>query len=71
MNQSRPKPLEIPRHWTPSQALAAFELIDAIREQLCNIYGPAIQRAYRDSLRDRPERDLNQLELQLFDEEPF
>jgi hypothetical protein len=40
----------LPRHWTPKQALAAFELLDLLRDELWAQYGPDIQRAYR---RDR------------------
>jgi len=39
-----PSPFALPEHWTGEQALAAFELLDAIREQLCNQYGPQVQQ---------------------------
>jgi hypothetical protein len=42
------RPIQLPDHWTPAQALAAFELIDLLRDQLWLAYGPAIQRAMRD-----------------------
>jgi hypothetical protein len=40
----------LPDSWSPAQALAAFELIDLIRDQLWAAYGPAIQRALREDL---------------------
>jgi len=33
-DRSRPQPLHLPDHWTPAQALAAFEMIDQLRDQL-------------------------------------
>lgn len=46
----------IPDHWTPDQALAVFELIDLLRDQIWLAYGPAIQRASRE---DRLPNDNN------------
>jgi hypothetical protein len=43
-----PMPPPIPNHWTPAQALAVFELIDLLRDQIWLAYGPAIQHAIRD-----------------------
>ena len=40
-------PMLLPTHWTPKQALAAFELIEILREQLWVQYGREIQRAVR------------------------
>jgi hypothetical protein len=40
----------LPDSWSPEQALAAFELIDLIRDQLWVAYGPAIQLALRKNL---------------------
>ena len=48
MSAPRPKPVELPEHWTPAQALAVFELIELLRDQLWTAYGPQIQRALRD-----------------------
>ena len=44
----RPLTIEIPRSWTPEQALAVFELIDDIREKIWAIYGCRIQEALRE-----------------------
>lgn len=41
---------ELPSHWTPQQALAVFECIELMRDQLWLAYGPEIQRAWRDQL---------------------
>ena len=38
----------LPDHWTPAQALAVFELINLLRDQIWLAYGPAIQCALRD-----------------------
>ncbi len=40
----------LPSHWSPEQALAVFECIELIRDQLWLAYGPDIQRAWRDQL---------------------
>jgi len=40
-------PSLLPEGWTPQQALAAFELIELLRDQLWARYGPDIQRAMR------------------------
>ena len=57
--------VELPAHWTPEQALAVFEVIDMLRDQLWTAYGPEIQRALRE---DR----VTQQQLLPFDpDEPF
>lgn len=43
----------LPEHWTPDQALAAFDLIEMLRDQIWLAYGPDIQRALRVDLRPR------------------
>ena len=43
-------PPPLPTHWTPEQALAVFECLHALREQLWSIYGSAAQQAWRDQL---------------------
>jgi hypothetical protein len=50
-----PAPL-LPGHWSPEQALAVFECLHALREQLWAMYEPAVQQAWRDQL--LPEHDL-------------
>ena len=44
----RPMTIEIPRSWTPEQALAVFELIDDIRDKVWAIYACRIQEALRE-----------------------
>ena len=34
----RPLTVEIPRTWTPEEALAVFELIDELRDKICALY---------------------------------
>lgn len=38
----------LPSHWSPKQALAVFECIEMMRDQLWLAYGCEIQRAWRD-----------------------
>jgi len=40
----------LPSHWSPKQALAVFECLELMRDQLWLAYGPEIQRAWRDQL---------------------
>ncbi len=40
----------IPRHWTPEQALAVFECLQALRQALWSAYGPQVQQAWREQL---------------------
>ncbi|WP_043458239.1 hypothetical protein [Azohydromonas australica] len=57
--------IELPAHWTPEQALAVFEAVDLLRDQLLAAYGPEIQRALRD------DRVTQQQSLPLDPDEPF
>ena len=45
-----PQPMSppLPDHWTPDQALAVFEMIDLLRDQMWRTYGQDIQRALRE-----------------------
>lgn len=45
-----PPPPPIPQHWTPEQALAVFECLQALREALWLAYGPQVQQAWREQL---------------------
>jgi hypothetical protein len=40
----------VPRHWTPEQALAVFECLQALRQALWAVYGAQVQQAWRDQL---------------------
>ena len=52
--------LHLPSHWSTRQALAVFECIELIRDQLWLAYGPDIQRAWRDQLvTERSPRDFD------------
>jgi hypothetical protein len=44
----------LPSHWSPTQALAVFECLELLRDQLWLAYGPEIQHAWRGQL--VPER---------------
>ena len=57
--------IELPAHWTSEQALAVFEAVDLLRDQLWAAYGPEIQRALRD------DRVTQQCCLPLDPDEPF
>ena len=39
----RPITVDIPATWTPEQALAAFELLDELREKIWTRYGGQMQ----------------------------
>jgi hypothetical protein len=43
-------PTLIPRHWTPEQALAVFECLQALRQALWSVYGQQVQQAWREQL---------------------
>jgi hypothetical protein len=60
----------LPADWSPEQALAAFELIDLIRDQLWDEYGLAIHNALRCQ-QQHPDLDRRQLPLLLDDDLPF
>lgn len=44
----RPLSIDIPRTWTPEQALALFELIDDLRDKVWALYGDRIQALLRE-----------------------
>ena len=46
----KPRASVLPTCWTPEQALAVFEILDALRDQLWNSYGLQIQQAMRQDL---------------------
>ncbi len=49
--QPQPTPaLLVPGHWTPEQALAVAECLQAMRQALWVAYGPQMQQAWRDQL---------------------
>ena len=45
----------VPTHWSPQQALAVLECLQALREAIWSTYGPQVQQAWREQLvPDRP-----------------
>ena len=40
----------VPRHWTPEQALAVFECLQAMRHALWAVYAHQVQQAWRNQL---------------------
>lgn len=54
----------IPLHWSSRQALAVFECVDALREQIWALYRDAIQHALRDEL--SVKTDPRQFSLDLY-----
>lgn len=57
----------LPAHWSPRQALAVFEFLEHLRDQLWTQYATEIQRAYRNDL--QPQH-LNPRQLRLpFDDD--
>ena len=56
----------VPTHWTPQQALAVFEIVDALRDQVWELYAPQIQQAMRKDQRTtahKPRRAIDQRDL--------
>jgi hypothetical protein len=53
----QPVLIEIPDHWTPEIALAVFELIDDLRDQIWAPYGLTIQNELRRQLDLRQDAD--------------
>jgi hypothetical protein len=65
MTSREAAPPLLPAHWSPEQALAVFECLQALREQLWTMYGPAVQQAWRDQL--APQQPLPEIDP----DEPF
>jgi hypothetical protein len=40
----------VPMHWTPEQALAVAECLQAMRQALLAAYGPQMRQAWREQL---------------------
>ena len=51
----RPLTVEIPRSWTPEEALAVFELIDDLRDKIWNLYNLQLQDLLRQQCAPRRE----------------
>jgi hypothetical protein len=51
----RPLTVEIPRSWTPEEALAVFELIDDLRDKIWNLYNLQLQDLLRQQCIPRRE----------------
>lgn len=43
-------PIAVLTHWSPEQALAVLECLQAMREAVWARYGPQAQQAWRDQL---------------------
>ena len=66
MTVHRIRPLTLPEHWTPAEALAVFEMIDLLRDQIWSCYGHDIQQELREQI-DEPDPRQGYLP---FDSEP-
>jgi len=51
----RPSTVEIPRTWTPEEALAVFELIDDLRDKIYALYNLQLQDLLREQCTGRHE----------------
>jgi hypothetical protein len=51
----RPLTVEIPRSWTPQEALAVFQLIDDLRDKVWNLYNLQLQDLLRQQCVPRRE----------------
>ena len=54
MTVHRIRPLTLPEHWTPAEALAVFEMIDLLRDQIWSCYGHDIQQELSEQI-DEPD----------------
>jgi hypothetical protein len=62
----------IPDYWTPEQALAVFEFLDALRERVWDQYREQIQEQYRiDYCSGGEDNDAQPDLFELDDEIPF
>jgi len=61
----------IPGHWTPEQALAAWECLSAVQEALWTLYGPLMQQAWLETLEPVGPADLQDSEPQWDADAPF
>ena len=60
----------IPNYWSPEQALAVYELLDDLRDRVCDLYGEQITARMRFEYEEQQKRA--QLELFPFNDEiPF
>jgi hypothetical protein len=66
----RPDPY-IPDYWTPEQALAVFELLDALRERVWDQYREQIQEQYRIDCGGGEDNDAHPDLFEFDDEIPF
>ena len=55
MSRRRHRAPLLPDHWSAQQALAAFELIELLRDQLWQQYRGSIQRALRADRKTRAD----------------
>ena len=62
----RPFTVEIPRYWTPEEALAVFELIDNLRDKLWTLYGPTLQDLLRKQRANHGDDDSTALDERTF-----
>lgn len=52
MRRRNPAPTALPTHWSPQEALAVFEFLQALREQLWDLYGSEVQQAWREQVEE-------------------
>jgi hypothetical protein len=72
MTSHRLRPLTLPEHWTPAEALAVFEIIDLLRDQIWSCYGHDIQQELRAQIDDHDDNhDPRQGNLPIDSEPPF
>jgi hypothetical protein len=45
-------PTALPTHWSPQEALAVFEFLQALREQLWELYASDVQQAWREQVEE-------------------
>ncbi len=50
------KILKIPVYWTPEEAHTVYELLQALQEEVWQIYGPDIRQMHRTIHEEQPQR---------------
>ena len=68
----KPLPFNIPNHWTDEEALAVFEFIDGIRDQIWDHYCLQIQSATKSTRQiniTMEDRDQNNEQTDFIDDE--
>lgn len=59
--QARLNRISLPSDFSPEQASAIFEIVDALRDRLWLLYGPQIQQLMREDRSSTPARQAEEI----------